>query len=285
MTVSRLRDMLLAIRSSGSASLGIFMTMGYPSGADTLEILKAASDGGADFLELGLPFSDPLAEGGTIQRSSERALASGVRTADAFRIASAFRSSRPTPMALMGYVNPIMSYGVSNFFRDAQSSGVDAVILPDLPPEEADAIRKEALSREVDLVFLIAPTTPDERIRHIDRLSGGFVYAVSVTGLTGSSLERTEALHGYLGRARSLVTVNPLLVGFGISTREDVVDLTRHTDGCIVGSAFIRRLEEFWDQRQMSQSEKLQAVRAYVSELKFGKGADAIEPSTEHDHG
>jgi len=276
--VSRLRDVLLANRRSGSASLGIFMTMGYPTGADTIEILEAAADGGADFLELGLPFSDPLAEGPTIQRSSERALASGVRTADAFAVAQAFRRRRNTPMALMGYVNPVMSYGVSNFFRDAQSSGVDAVILPDLPPEEAGTIREEAASREIDLVYLIAPTTPDERIRQIDSLSGGFVYAVSVTGLTGSSIQRSEALHGYLIRARALVTGNPLLVGFGISTREDVMDLARHTDGCIVGSAFIRRLEELWTEPQSSASFRLRAIQAYVSELKFGRGVDATEP-------
>jgi tryptophan synthase alpha chain len=170
----------------------------------------------------------------------------------------------------MGYVNPLFHYGPGNFFRDARSSGVDAVILPDLPPEEAGEFQEAAGAAGVDLVFLIAPTTPDERVKRIDAASSGFVYAVSVTGVTGSSMDASDAVVGYLDRIRGLVHSNPVLVGFGIADHEDFARLSAHADGCIVGSAFIRRVEAAWSDPGLDDVGRRQAVRSYVHELKYG---------------
>ena len=268
--MSRLGHTLKSNRDAGHPSLGIFLTNGYPPSLDTLSVMNAVARGGADFVELGMPFSDPLGEGKTIQRSNERALAAGVRFSDAFKVASAFRAGHETPLALMGYVNPVLRYGIGNFFRDARSSGVDAVILPDLPPEEAEPLRLEAAAAEIDLVFLIAPTTPDVRIRMIDNLSTGFVYAVSVAGLTGGAVDRATDPGAYLRRARALAVRNPLLVGFGISSHDDVVRMSAHCDGCIVGSAFIRELERLWNADAHDASDCLRTVEEFVSELKHG---------------
>lgn len=268
--MSRLRHILQENSASGRKSLGMFVTNGYPTRRDTQGLLSALDEGGADFIELGMPFSDPLAEGAPIQRSSERALAGGVSMKDAFDVARAFRKKSTTPLVLMGYTNPVWRFGISNFFESARSSGVDAVILPDLPPEESKPFRQQAQEAGVDLVFLIAPTTPDNRIKEIDKLSGGFVYAVSVTGLTGSRLRETDSISSYLERARCLVTHNPLLVGFGISTHENFFRLSRNTDGCIVGSALVRKIEELWNDERLSASERLDAVRSFVHQLKHG---------------
>ena len=253
--------------------MGLFLTNGFPAPADTLPILRALDDGGADFIELGMPFSDPLAEGLPIQRSSARALGHGVRLDDAFRTAEQFRSASETPLLLMGYINPVYRYGVSNFCRAARSSGVDGLILPDLPPEESGLVAAEAEAAGLDLVFLIAPNTPDERIRAIDRQASGFVYAVSVTGLTGTGLGAVEAVEAYLERARALVTRNPLLVGFGIRTHADAARLSRHTDGFIVGSALVGEVERLWDASALPEAERLAAVRRFAHALKHGEAA------------
>jgi tryptophan synthase alpha chain len=283
--MSRLRTLLSKNRSTGTPSLGLFTTAGYPVGADTVSILEALVDGGADFVELGMPFSDPLAEGKTIQRSSEGALAAGMTLDKLFDMALAFRERRSTPLVLMGYVNPVFRYGVGNFFRRAQSCGVDAVILPDLPPEEAVPVLAEAKATAIDLIFLIAPTTPDERIRKIDNLSGGFLYAVSVTGLTGSHVDRSDGLVTYLDRARQLAPINPLLVGFGISSYADIQHLSAHADGCIVGSALIRKLEDLWNDDDLSASDRMHQIRTWVSELKLGPTRNTVINQIDEHHG
>jgi len=253
--MSRLRHILQENVSAGRKSLGMFVTNGFPTLRDTPGLLIALDEGGADFIELGMPFSDPLAEGAPIQRSSERALAGGVCMSDAFDVAVTFRRQSTTPLVLMGYSNPVYRFGISNFFASAQSSGVDAVILPDLPPEESKPFRQEAQEAGVDLVFLIAPNTPDDR---------------SVTGLTGSRLQETDSISGYLQRARGLVTQNPLLVGFGIATHGDFYRLSQNTDGCIVGSALVHEIETLWKEENLSASQRLDAVRLFVRKLKYG---------------
>ena len=196
---------------------------------------------------------------------------------DAFRTSERFRVRSETPLLLMGYINPVFRYGVSNFCRDARSSGVDGLILPDLPPEESALVRGEAEAAGIDLVFLIAPNTPEARVREIDRLASGFVYAVSVAGLTGAALKQKEAVAAYLERARGLVERNPLLVGFGISSHADVRRLTRHTDGAIVGSALIREVERLWDEEALPMDVRLDGVRRFARALKHGdvRAADA----------
>ena len=251
-------------------SLGIFVTSGFPEKSASIPILKAIDRGGADFIELGMPFSDPIAEGKPIQRSSEIALRGGITMDDTLEIARSFRKESDTPLVLMGYTNPVFHYGIGNFFEAAHSSGVDAVILPDLPPEESAPYREAAKSADVDLVFLIAPTTPDDRIREIDDLSSGFVYAVSITGLTGSQIDHPGTVAQYLERARNLIVKNHLLVGFGISSHDDAVESSRHTHGCIVGSALIKRIEDLWSDSQLSSAERLESIQSFIYELKNG---------------
>jgi tryptophan synthase alpha chain len=266
----RIRAAFDACRSRGEKAMGLFLTNGFPAPAATLPILRAVDEAGADFIELGMPFSDPLAEGLPIQHASERALAHGVTMPDAFRTAEAFRRESETPLLLMGYVNPILRYGVGAFCREAAAAGVDGLILPDLPPEEADMIQSEADDAGLGLVFLVAPNTADERVRLVDRRASAFVYAVSVAGLTGTEIGGLDGISTYLQRVRGLVDNNPLCVGFGIRDHADAERLSRHTDGFIVGSALIRRVEQLWDDASLSPEERLARLRHWTSELKHG---------------
>lgn len=251
--------------------MGLFITSGFPERESTLPILRVVDESGADFVELGMPFSDPLAEGLPIQRSSERALRNGTRMRDAFATAEAFRSRSDTPLLLMGYVNPILRYGVRAFCRDAREAGADGLILADLPPEEGATIADEAASADLGMIHLIAPNTSDERIKSIDEVTTGFVYAVSITGLTGSGLGSVESVEEYLKRARKLVSHNHLLVGFGIRSHEDAMQLSTHTDGFIVGSALIELIEELWEDGAADLETRLRQVGAFVRRLKHGQ--------------
>lgn len=270
----KLRARLDALRQRGDRAMGLFLTSGFPSPPATLPVLRAVDAAGADFVELGMPFSDPVAEGLPIQMASERALRQGATMAGTFETAAAFRAGSDTPLVLMGYANPVMRYGVGDFCRDAASSGVDGLILPDLPPEESEELEAVAAEHGLSVTHLIAPNTSDSRVRLVDARSTGFVYAVSVTGLTGSGLGAHAATDAYLARARALVG-QPLLVGFGISTGEDAARLVRHTDGFIVGSALIRRVEALWDDPALTDSERVADVERWARTLKEGATAPA----------
>ena len=266
---TRLRSHLDDLRQRGETAMGLFLTAGFPAPDATLPILQAVDEAGADFIELGMPFSDPVAEGLPIQMASERALRQGASMAGTFETAAAFRRQSETPLVLMGYANPVMRYGVGDFCADAASSGVDGLILPDVPPEESGEIEEAAQRHGLSITHLIAPNTSDDRVRLVDARSTGFVYAVSVTGLTGTGLGDTDATDAYLARARDLVE-QPLLVGFGIKTHDDAERLTRHTDGFIVGSALIRQAERLWDDGDLTDSERLADIAAWARALKTG---------------
>lgn len=255
--------------------MGLFLTSGFPDPASTLPILQEVDSAGADFIELGMPFSDPLAEGPPVQRSSERALRQGARMRDAFATSESFRKESATPLLLMGYVNPIYRYGIRAFCRDARSAGVDGLILPDLPLEESALISDEAASAGLGMVHLIAPNTPDDRVEAIDRMTTAFVYAVSITGVTGMHLGSVSKVEDYLRRARVLVSRNPLLVGFGIRTYEDAKRLSEHTDGFIVGSALVELIEQLWDDPGLGPSDRLRRLSAFVRDLKHGRHVPA----------
>ncbi|MFK7845856.1 MAG: tryptophan synthase subunit alpha [Rhodothermales bacterium] len=273
---NRIKAHLEALKQRDEKAMGIFVTNGFPTREATLPILEAIDDAGADFIELGMPFSDPLAEGLPIQQSSEVALKNGTTMKDAFSVVKAFRKNRDTPLLLMGYLNPVFRYGVSNFCRDAHSSGVDGLILPDLPPEESEIIQEAAEAHNLDLVFLIAPNTPDERITKTDELASAFVYAVSMTGLTGTAINGMDEVSGYLKRAKSLVQHNPLMVGFGIKSFEDATRLSQQTDGFIVGSAVIKLIEKLWQDASLSNQDRLEQLSAFVQQLKYGNKASHI---------
>ncbi len=261
--------------------MGLFLTNGFPEPAATVPLLHAIDRGGADFIELGMPFSDPLAEGLPIQRSSARALGHGVQLPDAFASVRAFRdgdadhAGSNTPVLLMGYVNPIFRYGVERFCQEAAAAGADGLILPDLPLEETRLVARAAADAGLALVQLIAPNTPPDRVEAIDRAASGFVYAVSVTGLTGSALDAQEAVVDYLRRARAQVARNPLLVGFGIRSHDDAARLSAPVDGFIVGSALINRVEAVWDDDALGSAARLDAVARFAYTLKHGEAADA----------
>ncbi len=270
-----------AIRASGpDPALGMFLTCGFPSPDVTLGLMHAMENGGADFIELGMPFSDPLAEGGPIQRSSARALAAGMTMRRTLQTAAAFREASTLPLVLMGYANPVMRFGLGNFFSACRSSGVDGLILPDVPVEEAKPFLDEASKHDVNLIFLVSPLTPAARLRHIDTLSSGFVYAVSVAGVTGAELPDPDHVVRYVAAARQQVRANPLLVGFGIRTREDVLRYAAVSDGCIVGSELVREIERAESEMEPTDSATAAAasasaymqkrVRQFVHMLKHG---------------
>jgi len=210
----------------------------------TVPLIRACAESGASMIEVGIPFSDPLADGPTIQHSSYVAIGNGATIPVIFEAVRQARTFTDIPIILMGYVNPLLHYGMEKFFREAHACGVDGTIIPDLLPDDSAEYRALAKQYGVSAIFLIAPTSTDERIRMIDSCSTDFSYCVSVTGVTGAraSLGGQDALAQFLTRVRSLAK-KPFVVGFGISTREQVGNIFTHADGAVVGSALITALE------------------------------------------
>jgi len=267
--MTRLRAHLDGLRTRGDKALGLFLTSGFPTPDATLPILRAVADH-ADFVELGMPFSDPVAEGLPIQMASERALRQGATMETTLATAAAFRAATDTPLVLMGYANPVLRYGVAAFCAAAAGAGVAGLILPDLPPEESGALEAEAAARGIAVTHLVAPNTPDDRVGLVAARSTGFVYAVSVTGLTGSGLADAGDTAAYLRRARRLAGDLPLLVGFGIASESDAARLAADADGVIVGSALIRLVERLWDAPALTDDDRLAQTAAFAAALKRG---------------
>lgn len=225
--------------------LSVFYTAGFPALGSTIAIAQALENAGADMIEIGIPFSDPIADGPVIQESNKIALDGGINLKMILSQVKSIRESVTLPIVLMGYVNPVMQYGIEAFVRDAAAAGVDGIILPDLPLEEyEDFYRPLFLKHNLAAIFLIAPTTSEHRIRQIDALSTGFIYAVSSSSTTGSTKDFTAEQGNYLQRLSEMKLKNPLLVGFGISNRDTFLKATRHTRGAIVGSSFISMLKQ-----------------------------------------
>ena len=228
------------LTSAGKKALIPYITPEYPYARSTAAILTALDRGGADLIEVGIPFSDPLADGTTIQRSSEIALANGATVSAILDAVKKYRTGGTRPVLLMGYYNPIFHYGVRQFVAMCRDAGVDGLIVPDLPPEEAGELRKESLSNNISNVFLVAPTTTDDRIRKVDECSSDFSYCVSVTGVTGARnrLGSNDGIDEFLKRVRANVRKR-FVVGFGISTPEQVRHVWQYADGAVVGSALV----------------------------------------------
>lgn len=222
----------------------LFLTAGYPTLADSVRLAKELVQSGADIVELGLPFSDPVADGPVIQETSHVSLEQGFVLPQVFEIVRAMRAeSDSIPIVLMGYINPVLQFGLTEFVREAGAAGVDGFIFPDFPPEEArETLGAQCKAANLDLIFLVAPNTPDDRIRALDQLSSGFLYAVSSLAITGSSATSADAVRDYLQRVRACVTKNPVMVGFGIRDGADVNALAPYCEGVIVGSAFLAHL-------------------------------------------
>ncbi|HTJ13760.1 MAG TPA: tryptophan synthase subunit alpha [Dinghuibacter sp.] len=221
--------------------LSVYCTAGYPQRDSTLEVMEALQDSGVDMIELGMPYSDPLADGPVIQASSMAAIANGMTVELLFQQLQGFRGRVKVPVLLMGYLNTVLQYGFERFCADAAAAGIDGLILPDLPMHEYETQYAPVLrTHGLHLVFLVTPETAPERIRKIDALSSGFLYAVSSSSTTGKNKEMSET---YLQRLEAMGLTNPVLVGFGIRDAATFDAACAHTNGAIIGTAFIKALK------------------------------------------
>ena len=240
----------------------MYFTAGDPSLADTRRLVIEAARQGADVVELGIPFSDPLADGPVVQRAGARALAAGTTLPRVLEMVSEVRREADVPLVLMTYYNPVLAFGLSAFASTATRVGVDGVIVVDLPPEEAAPLRKETDPLGLDVILLVAPTSSPDRLKLIGRESQGFIYVVSVTGVTGERAQVPPEI-GQKVRALRNVTDTPLCVGFGIATPAQVAEVGQVADGAIVGSAIVRLVEE-----RAGSSSLVKDVGEFVAALK-----------------
>lgn len=245
--MSRIATVFRQLRAQGRKALIPYITLGFPERESALELVPALVEAGADLVELGVPFSDPLADGTTIQAASQQALSNGMTPDLALEQTARLRAQGLTvPFIWMGYYNPILQIGLEAFARRAAEAGVDGVIVPDLPPDESDALQQALQAHGLDLIFLLAPTSDEHRIREVVRRSTGFIYLVSVTGVTGAREHLPPDLPDLVQRVRRHTHL-PLAVGFGISRPEHAAAVGRLADGVIVGSALLRALVEAQD--------------------------------------
>jgi tryptophan synthase alpha chain len=244
MASTRIADTFARCRAENRVALITYVVPGHPTPAESAGVLDVMIAGGADIIEVGIPFSDPLADGTTIQRVAFEALQNGMTPHGCMDFAREARSRHPdTPLVFMTYLNPVLAYGTQAFATDAAAAGIDAVILTDLPPEEAGSIQPLFAAAGLDLIFLVAPTSSDRRLELIAEHAGGFVYCVSVAGVTGARSQLSADLPRFLARVRRC-TALPLAVGFGLSRREHIESLAGLADGAVVASALMNLLGE-----------------------------------------
>lgn len=242
MNINRIQKKLALLKERKEKALVLFLTAGYPSCDSTVSLVLQFAQAGADMIELGMPFSDPLADGPVIQASSQQAIKNGITLNRILKQVKDIRKQSDIPIILMGYLNPLLQYGEEKFFNDAMNAGVDGVILPEIPLEESD--RYIAITRKYHLadILLVSPATTTDRIQQIDNVSSGFLYCVSTTGVTGRS--NIGDIKGYVQRVKKAAIENPVLVGFGIQTPEDAKNIAKHADGVIIGSALLRKIKD-----------------------------------------
>ena len=236
---NRIDTTLAALKASGTTVLAPFVTIGYPDLDTSVDVAKAALGAGGDMLELGVPFSDPLADGPTIQRTSAQALAGGVTVRKCLDSVTSLRDSGiEAPLVLMGYMNPFLHYGLERFVNDAASAGADGLIVADLPPEESAPLRTLCKNAGMHLIPLLAPTSTEERIKAACAGAGGFIYCVSLAGVTGARGQMAEGVRRLVERIKTHSDL-PVLVGFGVSTSKHVNDISKFADGAVFASAML----------------------------------------------
>jgi len=241
--MSRIATTLEGVGRRGRAAVVPFITAGDPDLEVTRDCLRALAEAGADLIELGVPFSDPMADGPVLQRSAARALESGTTLRRVLELVAEMQAELAPPIVLFGYYNPIFRYGHARFAADAATAGVAGTLCVDLPPEEATDLHAAVRSQDLDLIFLLAPTTPVARVRRIGRLATGFLYFVSVLGVTGARNQLPEDLPELVGRVRRVVDL-PVAVGFGVQTAEQAAWVAGFADAVVVGSAIVGRIED-----------------------------------------
>ena len=260
--MSRVGERFADLRAKGEGALVCFINSGDPDLETTGSLVFALEDAGADIVELGVPFSDPLMDGPVIQLSSQRALLGGTSPGQILELTAAVRRRSQIPLVLMTCANPVYQYGGERFARDAAAAGVDGVIVTDLPPEEARDWKSAAAAFDLDTIFLLAPTSTDARIERVAEMCSGFIYCVSRAGVTGVRRDAPEEIAELLSKIKS-VTNTPTAVGFGISSPEHVRRVCRMADGAVVGSAIVSMANE-----KAGCPDLLESVGRYVCDLK-----------------
>ena len=267
---TRIGRRFAALKAEGRGGLGVFVTAGDPDYDTSLKILNGLAGAGADMIEFGMPFSDPMADGPAIQVASQRSLAGGQNMKKTIAMVRDFRTrDNETPIVLMGYYNPIHSYGVDAFLSDAKSAGVDGLIIVDLPPEEEAELCLPALKAGINFIYLTAPTTTDERLPRVLEHASGFVYYVSITGITGTASTTAVDIKPNIDRIRAQTDI-PLAIGFGIKTAAHVAEFTAIADAAIVGSAVVNVIATNLDENNRAKSGLVENVLEFVSELASG---------------
>ncbi len=265
--MSRIAARFKALAAQGRGALIPYLEAYDPDWDTSLELLRKMPAAGADLIEIGMPFSDPSADGPVIQAAARRGLKAGATLAGVLDMVTDFRQQdNETPIILMGYLNPVESYGYERFCRDAASAGVDGLILVDLPPEEADVLAPFAKANGLDIIRLVAPTTSDERLPYVLSHASGFVYYVSITGITGTRSATTHDLEAAIPRLRK-VTKLPIAIGFGVRTPQQAANASSIADGAVVASALLSTLAETLDDKGRATAETLPRVLAQIEDL------------------
>lgn len=263
-TGTRITRVFEKVKAEGRAAMMPFVTAGWPALDDTESLLKALIEGGADIIEVGIPFSDPIADGPTVQRASQKALENGVTPNHAFESVRSLREQGvDTPLVFMGYYNPVYAFGLEAYVAKCAEVGVDGLIVPDLPPEESDPLLEACVKHNVHLIYLLAPTSTPERVEAVLQRANGFIYLVAATGITGARTEFQAGLADYVARVRRHADL-PLAIGFGISNRAHVLEAEKLADGVISGSALLDRLE------RATPDDLLAEAREFVRSLRGG---------------
>jgi len=261
---NRIQKTFARLKAKGEKALITFIVAGDPNLNASKELIFGLEKSGADIIELGIPFSDPMADGPTIQAASERALKNGVTLSDVLKLVREVRKKSHVPIILFGYYNPIFIYGVKRFAKDAKDAGADGVLVVDLPPEEAQELKVHTDRNGLDLIFLLTPTSDDSRMRLVAEMASGFIYYVSVAGITGARKELSDTIQKYVRKVRQFTPL-PVGVGFGISTPQQVMEVSRYADAVIVGSAIVKVIEGSYGSPGLTKR-----VERFVSGLKKG---------------
>jgi tryptophan synthase alpha chain len=263
--LGRISETFARLKIEGRGALVPFITAGDPDIETTRELLFALARAGSDVIEIGVPFSDPIADGPVIQRASQRALRHRISVAEILNVVADARKEMDVPVVIFSYLNPLLQFGISRFAEEAARAGVDGVLLTDLALEESDEFSKTLRASSLDLILLVAPTSTDERLRTIAERASGFIYAVSRTGVTGATAELSNEAEKLVRRVRA-VTDLPIAVGFGISNAEQVSEVWRYADAAVVGSAIVAEIE-----RNAGRPDLILSIEGFVRSLRPGE--------------